>query len=108
MKMGSTRSSGGGPPAYIDIDLGRATEIGEVRLIVAQFPAGRTEHRVQCRATAGGSLRTLGSFSGRTADLDVLTLTLSRPATCRILRVRTVETPSWVAWREIELFPARR
>jgi hypothetical protein len=100
-------SSGGGPPAWIELDLGKAIEIDSIRLLVAQSPPGRTDHRVTCRPTASADFVALGRLAGSTSDLDELTLRLPSPVACRIVRIRTVASPSWVAWREIEVYPAR-
>jgi hypothetical protein len=97
-------SAGGGPPAYLEIDLGAVLAIGEIRLLVAQSPAGTTHHRVTCRTTAGGTAKVLGDLTSATADLDQLILPVAPSVTCRFVRVRTIESPSWVAWREIEVY----
>jgi hypothetical protein len=72
---------------------------------VSQFPAGATTHRVSGREVLGGPSVELGTADGSTADNDVLTLTPdpTLPAV-RFVRVETVTSPSWVAWREIEVF----
>lgn len=97
-------NSGGGPPAWIEVDLGAATALSEIRLTVSQFPAGATKHQVWGRVAPGSELVLLGTLSGQTADYQVLTLTASGswPAV-RFVRVQTVASPSWVAWREIEV-----
>jgi hypothetical protein len=97
-------NSGGARPAWIEIDLGQALSLSELRLTVAQTPAGITEHQVTGRAAAGGGLVVLGTLSGTTADFQVLRLT--SPGTwpaVRWLRIETIASPSWVAWREIEV-----
>ena len=98
-------SSGGGPPAWIEVDLGQVRTIGEIRLLISQYPAGKTEHRITCRTSPGGASKALGTLAGVTSEPDTLTLTLASPASCRIVRIRTITSPSWVAWREIEIYP---
>jgi hypothetical protein len=46
----------------------------------------------------------LAELTGRTADYDVLQV-MGREAWpgIRYLRIVTIESPSWVAWREIEV-----
>ena len=97
-------SAGAGPPAWIEVDLGAATSVSEIRLTVAQTPSGSTKHRVLGRVAPGGELVLLGTLSGETADYQILTLT--SPGTwpaVRFVRVETLTSPSWVAWREIEV-----
>ena len=91
-------------PAWIEVDLGQAVAVSEIRLMVAQSPAGLTEHRIWGRVVNAGELVLLGTLSGETADSQMLQLT--SPGTwpaIRWLRVETSDTPSWVAWREIEV-----
>jgi hypothetical protein len=96
-------NSGGGPPQWIEIDLGKATAVAEIRLTVSQYPAGSTDHRVYARLS-DGSLVLLHRFHGRTRDGDVLEFAPATPRTkVRAIRVETRASPSWVAWREIEV-----
>jgi F5/8 type C domain len=96
-------NSGGGPRQWIEISLGTAQTIASIRLTVAQSPAGVTDDRVYGR-TAGGSLVLLHRFNGRTEDGTVLELTPPGGWTgIRAIRVETVASPSWVAWKEIEI-----
>ncbi len=99
-------SAGTGPPAWIEVDLGRAARVASIRLTVSQYPAGSTRHRVSCAATAGGAMHLLATRSDVTHDQDVLTIALTPAATCRVIRVETTASPSWVAWREIEVYGA--
>jgi hypothetical protein len=101
---GTIWNAGRWPPAWIEIDLGQVSSLSEVRLTVAQTPVGVTEHRVLGRLEAGGELVLLGTLNGATADYQ--TLRLTSPGTwpaVRWLRIETSASPSWVAWREIEV-----
>jgi hypothetical protein len=97
-------NAGVGPEAYIQIDLGRRVRIGSVRLYVGQSPPGRTVHRLLGSASPGSPPLLLAELTGRTADYDVLQV-MGREAWpgIRYLRIVTIESPSWVAWREIEV-----
>ena len=70
---------------------------------VAQWPEGGTVHELWGGATRppGTLLRT---FSGATADGDVLEHAFDPPVTVRYLRVLTTASPSWVSWKEIEAY----
>jgi hypothetical protein len=90
--------------AWIEIDLGAPTAVGTVRLVTAQDPPGPTDHRVAGRASPGAALLPLGTLAGTTADYQVLELTVADTAPAvQVIRVTTVVSPSWVAWREIEI-----
>ncbi len=99
-------SAGTGPPSWIQVDLGRAVRISTIRLTVSQYPDGRTRHRVTCATSAGGARRLLATLAGSTHDGDVLTVALDSPISCRLVRIETLTSLSWVAWREIEVIGA--
>lgn len=100
-------SAARGPTAWIELDLGAAIDVREVRLAVSQYPAGETEHRIYGRAAPGDALILLETLRGETADPGVLVVTPAHPWTgIRFLRIETVLSPSDVAWREIEVYAA--
>ncbi|MEX0787605.1 MAG: discoidin domain-containing protein [Anaerolineales bacterium] len=105
---GTTWSSGGDPLQWIQIDLGAAYDIAEVRLTVSQFPAGRTVHILYGRGLGTGDEQVrLHTFDGVTQDSDVLVFTPAQPVPgIRYIWIDTTESPSWVAWREIEVIAA--
>jgi hypothetical protein len=99
-------NAGAGPPAWVEVQLDGPSRIAAIRLTVGQFPAGRTEHLVLGR-TAGGALVELWTFEGSTADGDLLAATPEAPwDAVTAVRIETVTSPSWVAWRELEVVAA--
>jgi F5/8 type C domain-containing protein len=102
---GNTESvwiSGGHAPQWIEVDLGGAYRITEIRLLVAQSPAGSTLHRVLVRGPESGPATPVDEFTGDTTDGDWLEFVPEVPLeNVRYVRVETVSSPSWVAWREI-------
>jgi hypothetical protein len=73
---------------------------------VDQFPAGFTRHRVFGRAS-GGAESLLAELAGDTAAGQWLERSPPHGwSGVRYVRVETVESPSWVAWREIQVFGA--
>ncbi len=101
----STRwGSGQFAPQWIEIDLGAPVAVAAIRLGVDQFPDGNTVHTVLGKPP-GGSYRELHVFSGSTTTGDVLEYLPPTPwEGIRYLRIETSASPSWVAWREIEVF----
>jgi hypothetical protein len=84
--------------------MGEAHALSLIRLYVAQSPPGPTEHRIYGRTDAGSELRLLGVLAGSTFDYQVLELgAVSDWPAVRFVRIETVASPSWVAWREIEI-----
>jgi predicted amidohydrolase YtcJ len=96
-------NAGAHPEQWIQIDLGRLTTVSAIRLVVAQHPAGETVHQVWGGADAT-ELTLLHEFKGFTQEQDVLEFRPSIPQTdIRYIKVVTTQSPSWVAWREIEV-----
>jgi len=95
--------AGADAPHWIEIDLTTPTSIGAVRLRVAQFPAGPTVHRVDA-TFADGRSEEVARFEASTEEGDVLEADFS-PALEGVvtIRVTTIASPSWVAWKEVEI-----
>ncbi|MBU2601341.1 MAG: amidohydrolase family protein [Actinobacteria bacterium] len=96
-------SSGDDPPQWIQVDLGEPIAVSAIRLVLAQYPAGRTVHQIW-----GGreedSLTLLEEFSGSTEDMGRVEFDPATPlADIRYVKIITTVSPSWVAWREIEV-----
>lgn len=103
--LGTSWSSGSGAPQWIEIDLGEAYEIRTIRLLPSQFPAGATVHRVRGRGPGtGGNFVDLHIFDGFTEDSKWLEITPPSPwLGIQVIRIESVSSPSWIAWREIEI-----
>jgi hypothetical protein len=100
-------NAGGNMGAWIEIDLGVAYDISMLRLIVAQTPPGEAQHRILGKATSGDPFTELHVITESTSDGQVIVLTPGTPwASVRYLRVETMYSTSWPAWREISVFPA--
>lgn len=102
---GTIWSAGAGPPQWIEIDLGAVHAIGLIQLFVSQFPAGRTVHEVYGRVSTLDPYLLLATLDGSTSDPQVLEVT-PPPGTpaLQYIRILTTVSPSWVAWREIEIY----
>ncbi len=96
-------NSGGNAPQWIEVELGGATSVAGIRLTVAQYPAGPTDHEVYGRARDGPLVK-LHLFNGATQDAMVLASTPGHPWTgLTAIRIVTNASPSWIAWKEIEI-----
>jgi hypothetical protein len=101
---GTIWSSGADPPQWLEVDLGAPETVGRVRLRVAQFPNGPTIHRVYTKGPEPSSPYMLrAELAGSTVDGQVLEVAAGPWAGVRAVRVETVASPSWVAWRELEV-----
>lgn len=96
--------SGADAPQWIEINLNEGFPVNRVTLRVAQYPAGETIHQVWA-IVADGSRVLLREFDQITQDDDVLEINLSAALSdVTAIRVETLASPSWVAWKEIEVF----
>ena len=106
--LGTLWNSGNGPTQWIEIDLGAEYSIKEIRLTTSQYPAGATTHRIFGKGT-DDQFALLNTIEGDTVDGQELLFVPAQPIQgIRFVRVETVSSPSWVAWREIEVIDAGR
>jgi hypothetical protein len=102
---GTQWGAGESPVQWIQIDLQGTYRITEIRLLAAQYPAGNTTHRVQVRASGGDAYRTVHEFQGFTSDNMWLEFNPETPLeNVTHIRIQTISSPSWVAWKEIQVF----
>jgi predicted amidohydrolase YtcJ len=91
------------PQQWIEIDLGAPANITSLKLLTSQDPAGETQHRI-FGCTPSGELERIHEFRGPSQDAQWLEFT---PESAWLgyscLRIETLKSPSWVAWREIEI-----
>jgi len=104
--LGTLWNSGGDPTQWIEIDLGAEHTLQEISVTISQYPEGRTVHRILGKSATGQFVELI-MFDGDTTDGQVLTFTPVQPMQgIRFIRVETIISPSWVAWKEIEVIDA--
>lgn len=105
---GTLWSAGDFPTQWIEIDIGEAVDIGEMRLIPSQFPAGETTHRIYGRGPGtANELVLLETMQGITHDGQLIVVSPDEAwIGIQFVRVETIQSPSWVAWYEIEILRA--
>jgi predicted amidohydrolase YtcJ len=98
-------SAGDFATQWIEIDLLESRSIANIKLTPSQDPAGVTHHRIWGRASENASLRLLHEFNGTTQDFEALEFSPQQPwQNIQFLRIETISSPSWIAWREIEIY----
>ena len=95
-------NSGAFPPQWIEVSPVTPTEVTEIRLFVAQTPAGPTTHELWLKSP-GGKYEKVRTFEGETKNYDRLVHVIEGSVIVESVKVVTVKSPSWVGWREIEL-----
>jgi hypothetical protein len=95
-------NSGGSAPQWIEIDLQTPDSVKMIRLVVSQSPAGETVHQLLGR-TGGEPYRLIKEVRGVTNDRDVIEVPTPGLINIRYLKVLTLQSPSWVGWREVEI-----
>ena len=99
-----TWNAGRHPPAWVEIDFGRDVPITTIRLLPSQSPSpAPTVHRILGRGNGAMVETLLVELTGSTEDNRWIEAPLEAVARVRYVRVETVASPSWVAWREIDV-----
>jgi hypothetical protein len=94
--------SGASAPGWIQLDLGEPVTFSRIRLNVMQDPPGPTKHQIFAGPTPD-SLTAIGTLEGNTTNNQWLELSHAGD-NVRYLKILTLSSPSWVAWREIEIY----
>lgn len=91
------------PAQWISIALDDLYLVEKIELVVAQAPAGPTRHVLW--VDNGSGVRTfLRQFADtHTEDGQVLTTEFDPPRPVKEVLVQTLESPSWVAWKEVRI-----
>ena len=96
-------NSGKNPEQWIMLNLGKLKTISLIRLHIAQFPEGETIHQIWVGADES-TLNLIYEFKGFTTDPGILEFTPDSPLNnIQYIKILTTKSPSWVAWREIEV-----
>lgn len=97
-------NSGRIPLGWIQIALDGPHRVEKVELVIAQAPPGPTSHEIWFGDGSGTRTLYKRFINDHTEDGQTLELAIDPPRTIDELYVRTVSSPSWVAWREIRVF----
>jgi hypothetical protein len=100
-------NAGDFPVQWLEVDLQQPYYLTSLRLDVDQNPDGDTSHQVWISDSAihgdlsGATL--IHTFSGFTAYQDVLTHAPPAPEAAQFVQIRTIDSPSWVGWLEVQV-----
>jgi hypothetical protein len=100
-------SSGGYAPGWIERDLGKETPLASIVLYPSQTPEGTTTHEIWVSNEPIGDDRSkatlVHTFKGTTRNQQPLRFGFTKDVSARYVQIRTTESPSWVAWWEIDI-----
>ena len=97
-------SSGAPPMQWLAINLDDSYLVDRIELVVAQHPPGPTTHDVWLGDGSGLRSRYKNFVNADTEDGGVLDVVIDPPRNINEVVVRTIDSPSWVAWREVRVF----
>ena len=92
---------------WIEVDLGQSFDIAKINLVLAQVPDGYTEHEIWLSSSAIGTNTSGASLAktleGITSHQQVLMAALTSPISAQFVQIRTIVSPSWIAWYEVQV-----
>jgi hypothetical protein len=104
---GTDWNSGGYAPQWIEADLGAPTRLSDILLIPVHDIVGVTTHEVWVSDSPIGDDRSKAklahTFQGETTDRQPLKFDFPKGTSARYVQVRTTQSPTWVAWWEVEI-----
>ncbi len=78
--------------------------VDAIEMVVAQTPPGQTTHEIWLGDASGARTLYKRLINVPTEDMHILTVEIEPPRVLNELMVRTVQSPSHVAWREVRVF----
>lgn len=102
--LNTSWNAGGFPPQWIKINLGKKYNISAVNLNIGQNPNGVTRHKIEF-SKDDVSYREAGELYSYTVNHENLFYYfVNAVEDVQWIKITTIESPSWVAWREIEVY----
>ncbi len=97
-------SSNRPPTQWFSITFDKEVLVDRMEMVVAQFPAGPTTLEVWF--DDGSGILTLAHriAEGHTEDGQLFQVEIDPPQRAREVLILTLESPSWVAWRELRVY----
>ena len=101
-------NSGGHAPDWLEVDLGDFYQLSRFILGIEQTPSGSTKHEIWVSDSPIGD-DTSGALlcctiQQYTVDGEVLEIPAPFPIAGRYVQIRTLSSPSWVAWNEVQVY----
>ena len=91
-------------PQWFSVALDRLHLVNRIQLEVTQAPAGATTHEIWLGNGSGSRTLFARLSDVHTDDGQLLDLDINPPQVVDEVFILTLDSPSWVAWREIKVF----
>ncbi|MXZ23085.1 MAG: hypothetical protein F4Y84_21270 [Caldilineaceae bacterium SB0665_bin_25] len=92
------------PAQWISIALDGLYLVERIELVVAQAPSGPTTHILWVDNGSGVRTRFRHLSDIYTEDGQTLAIEMKPPRPIREILIQTLDSPSWVAWREVRIY----
>lgn len=100
----TTWSAGGYAPHWIELNLASIKSVKKIRLLTSQYPTGTTTHNIYIGANPSPA-KLIATITGNTQDNSWIDIDLSTTGELgQYIRIKTTASPSWVSWKEIEVY----
>jgi hypothetical protein len=96
-------NSGGGAPATWQVDLGAVRSIAALTMVPSMLPSGAVQHIVE-GSIDGIAWTQVLAISQSMSSGALYNFTLAARVNARHVRVRTVGSPSWVSWIDVNVW----
>ena len=101
-------NSGDYASQWIEVDLGQEYYLYSIQLLISQQPSGSTTHEVwvsnQSISNSYTGATLAKTFQGFTDGGQWLQSDFSNSTKGRYVQIKTVSSPSWIAWVEIQIY----
>ncbi len=91
-------------PQWFSVLLDDLYIVDRIRMAITQSPAGPTTHEIWLGNGSGSRTRLARLTNVPTEDGQVLEVKLDPPQTVNEVLILTLDSPSWVAWREVSVY----
>ena len=92
------------PMQWLSVSLGDLYLADRIEMVVAQTPAGPTTHEIWLGNGSGTRTLYKRLINVHTEDGQTLDVAIEPARNINEVLIRTLDSPSWVAWREVRVF----
>ena len=92
------------PPQWLSIAVDDFYLVDRIEMVITQTPAGPTTHEIWLGNGSGTPALYKRLTDVHTEDGQTLEVAIEPPRSINEVLIRTLDSPSWVAWREVRVF----